>query len=72
MQIRGSHRLLPALFVVTGLAGLPGCGSEKPSPPVGSAEFEKARQEYQDVRRQEYGVKSLDPKEQARQKSDRR
>jgi hypothetical protein len=69
MRTRGPHKLLLALSVVTEVAGLPGCDSEKPTPPVGSADFEKARQEYQNVRREEYGVKSLDPKEQARQKS---
>jgi hypothetical protein len=69
MRTRGPHKLLLALSLVTEVASLPGCNTEAPTPPVGSAEFEKAREEYQNVRRQEYGVKSLDPKEQARSKS---
>jgi hypothetical protein len=54
------------LFVgcLVGLCGLvlwPGCGGEPPPPPTGSAEFEAAKKEYQEVRRKERGLESFEP-----------
>ena len=53
------------LFVgcLVGLCGLvlwPGCGGEPPPPPTGSAEFEAAKKEYQEVRRKERGLESFE------------
>jgi hypothetical protein len=53
-------KFLLSLLTVTCLAGLPGCGSASPAPPVGTKEFESAREEYRNIRRQEYRRDSLD------------
>ena len=48
---------------LAGLCGfslLPGCG-EAPPPNVGTAEFEAARKDYQEVRRKEHGFSSFEP-----------
>jgi hypothetical protein len=61
MLMHESRAVLLSLLAVTCLTGLPGCGSEPPAPQVGTKEFESAREEYRNIRRQEYGRQSLDP-----------
>jgi hypothetical protein len=50
-----------SLLALACLVGLAGCESQSPAPPVGTKEFESAREEYRNIRRQEYGRDSLDP-----------
>jgi hypothetical protein len=59
-------RIFLSLIAACGSAYLPGCGSEAPTPPVDSKQFEAARQDYQAVRRSEYRRDSLDPKAKAK------
>jgi hypothetical protein len=56
-QLRG---VFLSFLAAAYLGVLPGCGSESPSPPVGTKEFESAREEYRNIRRQEYRRDSLD------------
>jgi len=58
---RSRRFLLGYLASLSCLAVLPGCESEAPAPPIGSAEFEEQKKQYQDVRRQERGLGSFEP-----------
>ena len=60
MRAHHFRGVLLSLLAVTCLTGPPGCGSEPPAPQVGTKEFESAREEYRNIRRQEYGRESLD------------
>lgn len=66
MRTQRLRGVLFSLLAVTGLAVPPGCGSEPAAPEVGTKEFESAREEYQNVRKQEYQRESLDPKAKAK------
>jgi hypothetical protein len=66
MRVCRRHQILLSLLATSGLAYFAGCGSEAPTPPVDSKEFESARQDYQAVRRSEYRRDSLDPKAKAK------
>ena len=66
MRAHHFRGVLLSLLAVTCLAGPPGCGSEPPAPQVGTKEFESAREEYRNVRRQEYRRDSLDKNAKAR------
>jgi hypothetical protein len=66
MRVCRWHPMILSLFTASALAYFPGCGSEAPTPPLDSKEFEAARQDYQAVRRSEYGRDSLDPKAKAK------
>jgi hypothetical protein len=53
-----------ALFVMVSLAGLalvPGCGGDPPTPEVGTEQFEAQRKDYHEARRKEYGRPSIEP-----------
>jgi hypothetical protein len=58
--------VLSLFLAVTCLVGLAGCESQSPAPQVGTKEFESAREEYQNIRRQEYGRDALDPRAKAK------
>ena len=63
MSLSKTLRPLVASLVVTVAAlQLPGCGDESDrSPAMGTEEFNKAKEEYKNIRRKEYQRDTLEP-----------